>query len=126
MQNNQKDHLFKIDICIPFISKETSTFFYKSLREASLELNLSYYFLYNCYHDLHHNQFSVYFKIIKVPKQSFKQSNTITSTTKKVRKTLQNSLDNQNETGKSSRNYPNFTLPENCWRSQWVTWPYDF
>lgn len=39
---------------------------YRSLRHASLELKVSYYFLYNCYHRQHNNQFTSFFNIYRV------------------------------------------------------------
>lgn len=45
---------------------------YRSLRHASIELKVSYYFLYNCYHLQHNNQFTRFFKIYRVDKKGNK------------------------------------------------------
>lgn len=39
---------------------------FKSIRQASHELGLSYYFLWNCYHKKHHNQFSRFVNVRKI------------------------------------------------------------
>ena len=59
--------MFVVEITFPSCS--TSSLFkktYRSLRHASIELKVSYYFLYNCYHHQHKNQFTRFFKIYRV------------------------------------------------------------
>jgi hypothetical protein len=40
--------------------------YFKSLRHAAINLQTSYYFLYNCYHKRHNNQFSKFFTVHEV------------------------------------------------------------
>lgn len=54
-----------IQVCIffPLIMENTFENTYKSIRQASIELGLSYYFLYNCFHCKHRNQFRKFIKV---------------------------------------------------------------
>ncbi len=57
--------MFVVEINFPPLSslfKKT----YRSLRHASIELKVSYYFFYNCYHHQHNNQFTRFFTIYRV------------------------------------------------------------
>ncbi len=61
--------MFAIEITFPPTNIKTSPVFkrtYRSLRHASIKLDVSYYFLYNCYHQQHNNQFTRFFKIYRV------------------------------------------------------------
>lgn len=46
-------------MALPYIN------YFKSIRQAALELGFSYYFLYNCFHQKHDNQFKKFISITK-------------------------------------------------------------
>lgn len=46
--------------------EEPKVFHFRSLRSASKALGVTYYFLYNAFHNLHENQFVSAYKIIKL------------------------------------------------------------
>lgn len=58
--------MFEIKIFFPKLMENAITFRFKSLRAASIGLDVSYYFLYNCYHEKHKNQFTSFFRINKM------------------------------------------------------------
>lgn len=68
--------MFVVEITFPPINLKTSLLFekktYRSLRHASIELKVSYYFLYNCYHKQHNNQFTRFFNIYRVDRNGNK------------------------------------------------------
>ncbi len=67
--------MFCVQINFPPTSSSISSLFkktYRSLRHASIELNVSYYFLYNCYHKQHKNQFTRFFNIYRVDENNNK------------------------------------------------------
>ena len=51
-------------------STHSNVRYYKSIRQASKDLDMSYYFLWNCYHGRHHNQFSRFVVIERLPEFS--------------------------------------------------------
>jgi hypothetical protein len=62
---NTKPPYFEVRIFIPIVMKEPYHVHLKSIRQASLKLGLSYYFLYNCFNLDHSNQFTKFFTIVQ-------------------------------------------------------------
>lgn len=58
--------MFRVTIFYPPAMTTPVVKYYKSLRHASMNLQTSYYFLYNCYHRRHNNQFSQFFDVQEV------------------------------------------------------------
>ena len=63
--------MFRVEVYMKSVMVRPVVKYYKSLREASLDLGTSYYFLYNCYHRKHHNQFSSFFSVVEVDSETF-------------------------------------------------------
>ena len=58
--------MFRVRIFYPPAMTAPVVKYYKSLRHAAINLKTSYYFLYNCYHKRHSNQFSSFFTVHEV------------------------------------------------------------
>ena len=65
-RNRKKPASFKVEVYYPHLMSKVKVETYKSLREASKDLNTTYYFLYNCYHKKHNNQFSKFYRISRI------------------------------------------------------------
>ena len=57
---------FEVQFFLPPFMSYPSYAYFTSINAAAKSLNVSYYFLYNCYHQTHHNQFAKFFKITKM------------------------------------------------------------